>query len=346
MAIPAKLPRRAVSWPALHLALVVLLALTVPALVVLVLLDLVRGCGRLHLTRVYGLGLGIVLVEVAVFWAAVLVGAVTLNGRLISRRRWRDINFWLQNRWLAGQLRVARITTGFRVEVENPEVATRANAIVMGRHLSHADALFPAMVYALMAGHELRYMLKEELQWPPAMDMVGNRLPHVWIDRAPGPDSPMLTVMRQAAADVDDTTVACIFPEGTFFTPERLKRAIARLEPTRPDLAERSRGLHHVLPPRPAGSLTLLAGAPDADVVVLGHIGLESYSSIRDIIRAVPITEPVLVHLWRHPRSEIPSNSHDQATWLVQRWVELDEWIATHLEGTDTAQSATDRRAG
>jgi len=331
MALPSKLPRRVISWPALHVALVLLVVLAVPALALLATIDLLRGRRRLNLTRVYALGLAVVTVEFIAFWSGTVVAVITANGRLIAESRWLQINFWLQNRWVAGQIAAARITTGLRVEVENIEVADEANAIVMARHLSHADALFPALVYAVMAGHELRYMLKEELQWPPAMDLIGNRLPHVWIDRAPGPDSPLLAVMRRAAEDIDATTVACIFPEGTFFTPERLVRALDRLERNRPDFARAAAGLRHVLPPRPAGSVTLLDGAPEADVVVMGHIGLESFSSIRDIVGAVPISDPVVIHLWRHRRTEVPEDPDDQAIWLVERWVELDEWVAGRL---------------
>ena len=308
-----------------------LVVLAVPALVILAVADAARGRWRLHFTRLYALGLGMVTIELFMFWVGIATALATANGRLVSKERWDRLNFGLQNSWLTSQIRVARVTSGLRIEVENPELTREANAIVMGRHLSHADALFPAMVYGLMAGHELRYMLKQELQWPPAMDLIGNRLPHVWIDRAPGPDSPMLAVMKSTAADVDDRTVACIFPEGTFFTPGRLERALDRLSRTRPDLAEVASRLRHVLPPRPAGSIALLEGAPDADIVVLGHVGLESYSSIRDIISAVPITEPIVVRLWRHQRSEIPEDPGDQATWLVERWIELDQWIEERL---------------
>ena len=329
--MPSKLRRRAISWPALHVAFVLLVGLALPALVILAVLDLARGRWRLHLTRVYALGLGMITIELVMFWVGIVTGVVTLHGRLLPAPRWDRLNVWLQNTWLGWQIRVARATSGFRIHVENPEVTEQADAIVMGRHFSHADALFPAMVFGLMGGHELRYMLKEELQWPPAMDLVGNRLPHVWIDRAPGPDSPMLAVMARAAADVDSRTVACIFPEGTFFTPRRLERALDRLNRTRPDLAERAAGLRHVLPPRPAGSLALLEGAPDADIVVLGHIGLESYSNISDIIRAIPMTQPITIHLWRHHRREIPDDPHGQTTWLVERWVELDQWIEHRL---------------
>jgi 1-acyl-sn-glycerol-3-phosphate acyltransferase len=333
MTLPSKLPRRFISWPALHIAVVALIVLAIPALALLAAIDLARGRWRLNFARVYALGLAIVTVEFVLFWAGIVTAVVTADGRLISHDRWLRINFWLQDRWVAAQIGAARITTGLKVEVENLEVAEEANAIIMARHLSHADALFPALVYGVLAGHDLRYMVKQELQWPPAMDLIGNRLPHVWIDRAPGPDSPLLAIMRRAAEDVDETTVACIFPEGTFFTLEGLDRAIDRLRETRPDLAEPAATLRHVLPPRPAGSVTLLAGAPTADVVVLGHIGLEAFSSIRDIIRAVPISDPVLIHLWRHRRADIPSDADDQATWLVLRWLELDAWISERLAG-------------
>ena len=77
--------------------------------------------------------------------------------------------------------------------------------------------------------------------------------------------------------------------------------------------------------------MTLLDGAPEADVVVMGHIGLESFSSIRDIVGAVPISDPVVIHLWRHRRTEVPADPDDQAIWLVERWVELDEWVTGRL---------------
>lgn len=308
-----------------------MIALAIPGLLGLLVLDLIRGRPRLHLTRVYALGLGMVTIELVMLWCGILTAIVTVNGRLMPSRSWERLNVFLQNTWLAGQIATARFTSGFRIEIENPEVTEEANAIVMGRHLSHADALFPAMVYGVEAGHELVYMLKQELQWPPAMDLIGNRLPHVWVDRTPAADSPMLGAIRHAAARVDERTVACIFPEGTFFTPERLDRALDRLGRTRPDLVDDARRLRHVLPPRPAGSLALLAGAPEADVVVLGHIGLERYSNISDIVRAIPITEPIRVRLWRHPRSEIPPDPTEQAAWLVHRWVELDAWIDGRL---------------
>jgi 1-acyl-sn-glycerol-3-phosphate acyltransferase len=339
MAMPSKLPRRAISWPVSHLALALMIVGAIPVTSVLIVIDLIRGHRRFELTRVYTLGLGLVANEVLVVWLALVASLVTLNGRLISAARWLRINYWLQDRWLAGLIAVGRTTCGFRVEIENPEITEQANAIVMGRHLSHVDAIFPAMVYGLMAGHDLVYMIKQELQWLPTMDLVGNRLPHVWIDRAGGSDSAMRSELIQAAGRVDDTTVACIFPEGTFFTATRLERAIDRLSRTRPDLVATARTLRHVLPPRPAGSLALLEGAPDADVVVLGHVGLERFSSIRDIIRAVPVTEPIRVRLWRHPRSELPTDPDDHAAWLMQRWAELDAWIAGQLDSSDAGPS-------
>lgn len=335
MAMPSKLQRRAISWPVSHLALAVMIVLAVPALSVLVVVDLIRGRLRLNLTRVYGLGLGLLGVDVLMVWMALVASLVTVNGRLVSARTWLRINYWLQDRWLACLLAVGRATCGLRMEIENPESTERANAIVMGRHLSHVDAIFPAVVYGLMAGHDLVYMVKQELQWLPTMDFVGNRLPHIWIDRSGGSDSAMLAEMRQAAGRVDDQTVTCIFPEGTFFTPKRLERAIDRLGGTRPDLVTAARTLRHVLPPRPAGSLALLDGAPGADVVVLGHVGLERFSSIRDIIRAVPVADPIRVRLWRHPRSELPTDPDEQATWLMHRWTELDAWIEEQINGSD-----------
>jgi hypothetical protein len=51
------------------------------------------------------------------------------------------------------------------------------------------------------------------------------------------------------------------------------------------------------------------------------------------------VTEPIRVRLWRHPRSELPVDPDQLATWLMHRWAELDAWIAGQLASSDAGPS-------
>lgn len=88
--------------------------------------------------------------------------------------------------------------------------------------------------------------------------------------------------------------------------------------------------LRHLLPPRPGGLLRLLQAAPDADLVLIGHVGFEGFSSIHTIVRSVPFTAPVRVRSWRYDRADLPTEPSDQVDWLYERWAELDAWIDRH----------------
>ena len=127
-----------------------------------------------------------------------------------------------------------------------------------------------------------------EVDEETGLDIAANRLPDVFIDRAPGPDSPVLRRLEDLASGTDERSVSVIFPEGTFHTPERLDRAATRLGATRPDLEPLARTLRYMLPPRPSGTLALLRGAPDADIVLMGHVGLEGFGSMKEILERIP----------------------------------------------------------
>ncbi|CAN5692851.1 hypothetical protein BH24ACT4_BH24ACT4_22130 [soil metagenome] len=81
------------------------------------------------------------------------------------------------------------------------------------------------------------------------------------------------------------------------------------------------------LPPRPAGTLALLDAAPDADVAILGHIGLEQLSSMSRLARSLPLRLPVRAELWRIPRAQVPLADDDRVEWLWQQWETLDAWV-------------------
>ncbi len=70
----------------------------------------------------------------------------------------------------------------------------------------------------------------------------------------------------------------------------------------------------------------MLRGAPDADVVLMAHVGLEGLARVSNAARQIPLRAPVRVQLRRIPRSELPGESELPA-WLDDRFVEMDAWI-------------------
>ena len=291
------------------------------ALPILTIVDLAHR-GPLRRTRMWCLCIGVLANEIRGVIAACHCTLWHLN-RLdswISHERFHR----LELRWARWHLVNLQRFTGLRWIVENPDELRFGNAIVLARHASHVDSVLPVLLFGLLGGHRLRYTLKDDLQWSPAMDIVGNRLPNVFVDRFPTSNSLMRDRLKKLTTGLGEN-IAVIFPEGTFFTSKRLDRAADRIAKKRPDLETAARSLKHILPPRPAGTEALLDGAPEADMVLVAHEGMEVFGELADIRRHLPLTAPVRVRVWRIPRNEIPDD--DFAGWLLHRWIELDRWI-------------------
>ncbi len=204
------------------------------------------------------------------------------------------------------------------------------NAIVIGRHRSVFDAVLPSTIFG-GRGLLTLYTMKEDLQWDPNLDIVGHRMGHVFVNRTSKDLDSELQPIRDLAARVDDESVAVIFPEGTFFNKTRLERAIKAIERRDPRRGALAKQFRHLLPPRPAGTLAMLEAAPNADVIMLGHVGIEPFGSIPEILANLGDKRNRLrVKAWRFDRSTIPHSVDEQIEWLFQRWLEMDRWIDSH----------------
>ena len=108
---------------------------------------------------------------------------------------------------------------------------------------------------------------------------------------------------------------------------KRRTRAIEKLsEVGRSDLAERAEALDLVLPPKPRGALAAIEGAPDADVLFVGHVGLEELTTAADVWRGIPMDSNVHATWWLVRREDIPPPDGREA-WLYDQWAELNEWV-------------------
>lgn len=324
--------RRAISTGTLVAVVGVVITcwpILVTAAVIADLLSRRRGHPHLRLLALVVLALGI---EVAALVAAAGTWVIFGGGRWFGTRGALRVHFALQRWWTGALLSAAARTVGLRVLVEDPAPAAAGNAIVIGRHTSIGDAAIPAVLLGNLLGLDARYVLKRDLQWSPAIDIVGHRLPHHFVERNADDNRSELAAIRAIGSGLDARSSVVLFPEGTFFSPARQARAIERLRTgSRPELAERAARFRHLLPPRPAGTLALLDAAPDADVVVLGHVGFEQCGTLAAIRRAVPFTAPVRLWAWRVPRAAIPEGADARVEWLYDQWAQLDTSIAQRL---------------
>jgi hypothetical protein len=87
----------------------------------------------------------------------------------------------------------------------------------------------------------------------------------------------------------------------------------------------------------------MLRGAPEADVVVIAHTGLEQFVTVRDIWRNAPLREPVRAQTWRHARHSLPTRDDELVDWLYDQWHVVDRWIDEHAATVTTAGTAAGR---
>ena len=323
------LQRRAISIPSLivgAVALVVLLPLWLP---LAALADIVRLRWRLPTVR---------LLAFAVCWTWLeTVGVVAaLLLWLTGQRRNQRMHFRLQRWWASRLMGALQMTTGIRVDAADASSLSPGPAIMLCRHASLADSLLSAWVVTSKARMNPRYVLKKELLADPCLDVVGNRLPNYFLDRQASDSTAELTALRELAAGLTDDQVAIIFPEGTRSSQKKRERALEKIREKDPARAERLVGMHHLLPPRPAGSQALLDGHATADVIVAWHVGFDGLDTFGGILRYLarrPRT--VQFHARRIARADVPDGVAF-TRWLDEQWLQSDSAVHAllHPEGT------------
>ena len=324
--------RRAVSVPAMLYATAFAFACAPLIALGLTVADLALGRVRLPRLRLFGMVLqylfndSVEILLAPVLW--VLAGFGTRIDSRSSQRRHARVQ-----RWSIDVLaRRADRLLGLRIEVDGTEALRPAPAIVLSRHVSLADASLPVLLYGREIGYDARAVIMAEMLADPGFDLLYGRLGSVFINRDRGEQAQR--AIRTLGEGLDDRSVAVICPEGRLFRPDALERALARLEDSDPVRAERLRALRHVLPPRPGGVLSLLDGAPHADVVIVAHAGFEEVPSVAELSRRVPLGQAIKVAVWRVPRALIPNDPDGRVKWLDDEWLRLDQWVDARLAGS------------
>lgn len=275
----------------------------------------------------------------AVFLSCEMIGIVTsLLIWLFSfvwfggdKERFMRWNFNLQQWWIRTLFASAQRIYRLKLEVTGDNIET-GPVIVFIRHTSLADTMLPAALFSRQKGDKqglmLRYVLKRELLWDPCIDIVGNRIPNAFVERGTGNIAGGVAVVQRLMHGLTEHDGILIYPEGTRFTPEKRKRALARLA-QRDDfeLYKKASVLNHVLPPRLGGPLSILELNEHADAVFCAHTGLEVANTARDLLSGKLVGRTIRTHCWRVPFADIPRNREAQTDWLYEHWTKVDEWV-------------------
>jgi 1-acyl-sn-glycerol-3-phosphate acyltransferase len=208
--------------------------------------------------------------------------------------------------------------------------------VVASRHGGPGDSFI--LVHALLNwfDREPRIVLKDTLQWDPAIDVLLNRLPTQFITphstRRPG-EAGLSSAVGTLAADLDGDDALLIFPEGGNVTP---RRRLARIEALRRSgrhgLAEQAEQMTNVMAPHAGGLMSAVDAAPDAAVVFVAHTGLDKLVTVRDIWRELPMDKRIVMKGWTVAAQDVPHDRDEQETWLYEHWAAIDGWIDAQNE--------------
>jgi 1-acyl-sn-glycerol-3-phosphate acyltransferase len=270
----------------------------------------------------------LILVELLGLWLA------SGFGTAIRRPYFSRIHYDIVGTYLRVMFREARRVLRLRVVVEGPapDAFPGQPLVVCCRHAGPGDSFI--LIHALINWYarEPRVVLKDTLQWDPAIDVILNRLPSRFI--SPNPGRAGHDVEHQIAGlatNLDNNDAFVIFPEGGNFTVARRRRAIQRLQRLGLEgMARRAERMTHVLAPRPGGLLAALDAAPMADIVLVAHTGLDHLVTVADMWRELPMDKSIVMRWWRVPHDEIPTDRAARIEWLFGWWEQIDAWIDTN----------------
>jgi 1-acyl-sn-glycerol-3-phosphate acyltransferase len=277
--------------------------------------DLLRGHKQMPSLRVLSFALGWSMLETIGVAASTALWAA-------GRGEDHDAHFALQRWWAGCLVDLLHQTAGLAFEVEGVDELTPGPIVMCARHASLVDALLPVWLLGQVGMHP-RYVLMDDLQLDPCLDIVGNRLPNHFVDREPGDNSDDLAKLELLSRGMGPLDASVIFPEGMVVTEAARARALTRIADRDPARIGRTSTLRVLAPVRPSGTAALLRGAPEADLVFVTYTGPQALQRLADAPHEIPLDRPVHVRIVRVARQEIPEG--DAFThWLDDQWARRD----------------------
>ncbi len=254
------------------------------------------------------------IVASALLWAE---NSISGRDRSTFLEQNRKLQFW----WAETLRRAAERLFRLRFTVDGLDALDGPGAIVLPRHTSIGDTIFPVSFYAKPMGLGVRYVLKRELLLDPCLDIVGNRLANVFLDRVADDMSTELLAIQQLAEDAGDTDCLVIYMEGTRFSQAKRDRVVDVLR-QRGDAAllEYAERWNNILPPRLAGAMAVMEGAPGKDLLFCAHTGFEGTASFATLFNGGWMDTEVRIRFWRVAAADIPVDREARKHFLLKQW--------------------------
>lgn len=240
--LPPSPVRRLVLVPLVVAIACALAALALPLALLSVAFNLVRhrlrkedgvATGRRHrmrALRVVCFALVWAVAETAVLTVMLCLWIVSGFGGRLDTEPYQTRHYGIMRWFLDLIYRAAERTCGLRVTVTGPtEAPANRPVIVLSRHAGPGDSLLLVHHLITSCARRPRVVMKETLQLDPTVDVLANRLPNAFIRKKRGGTSPHTDLISRLAASLDPRGALLIFPEGGNWTPQRWRRAIARL---------------------------------------------------------------------------------------------------------------------
>lgn len=272
-------------------------------------------------------------------WVASGFGAGLRSPRMVA------LHYRVAGWWLRRVMGSARRTFTLTTEVDSRSMPVERDGplrplLMFSRHAGPGDSFLLVDAVLNGVGRRPRIVLKETLRLDPCLDIALGRVPCAFVPGGRRAGAQIVENIGRLAGTMGPADALVLFPEGGNFTVGRHAAAIERLDEIgRPDLADRARAMRHLLPPKPTGAVTAIEAAPSADVVFVGHVGLEKLVTVRDVWRGLPMDAAVRARTWVVRAEDVPEPT-DREAWLYDQWAAIDEWIAEELAQRRTADGA------
>ncbi|WP_082104244.1 1-acyl-sn-glycerol-3-phosphate acyltransferase [Demequina soli] len=347
--LPPRWVRRVVLAPAIVLLAFVWLPVAVWYLVIIAAVVSLALPGRLRITRVVWLAGFYLLWDAACVLA--LAGLWVWHGfgtRIRSEASQRN-HIALARTAMRVLFSQGRWTLRLEIEMEDADldrIGLGHPLIVVSRHAGPGDSFIIVDALLNRFGRAPAIVLKDTLQWDPAIDILLHRIPSQFLTprrhRAVGAPGGTEAIAALAGR-LGDSGALLIFPEGANATPRRRARRIAALRSSGLDeLADRAEAMPHVMPPHPGGVLAAMEARPDAVVMVVAHTGLERLSTVADVWRELPVDKRIVLKGWTADMATVPEGREARERWLYEWWETVDAWIDAHQPVVSDAAEAAE----
>jgi hypothetical protein len=287
-------------------------------------------------TRLVAFGLAYLATEAAMIVALFVLWLASGFGVFVRTRPILAAHYAVMRGWLRCISAAAIFLLGLRIEIVDAPQPRPGPLLVFGRHAGVGNSLMMVRALMLRFARRPRVVMLAFLQWDPVIDIVGHRLPCLFIEHDPERSDHFLRAIAELATGLGDDDAFVLYPEGHDFTEPLRLRAIAHLRRKgHHAAAERAEAMDRVLPPRHKGPLAAILAAPDADVVLVAHTALEELGSLKHLHRRLPLTRPVKARYWRVPAADVPHERDALIAWLFEWWQTIDTWIDEHAPAAE-----------